>query len=48
MTTATPSSPSLPRSRGDDLPPLPARLVWRELAAGWTIALAAFATLWFA
>jgi hypothetical protein len=28
------------------LPPLPARVLWRELVAGWVVAFAAFATLW--
>jgi hypothetical protein len=48
MTVVTPSSspPSLPRTRGDDLPPLAASLIWPELAAGWLVAAAAFAALW--
>ena len=46
MTAAKPSSLPLPRTHGDDLPPLPARLIWRELAAIWMVALVALATLW--
>jgi hypothetical protein len=46
-TTTTPSSSlALARTRGDDLPPLPASVIWRELTAGWLVAAAAFAALW--
>jgi hypothetical protein len=48
MIATEPSSlpPPLPPTREDELPPLPARVLWRELVAGWVVAFAAFATLW--
>jgi hypothetical protein len=50
MIATEPSSLPLPLPppppHGDELPPLPARVLWRELVAGWVVAFAAFAALW--